>query len=98
MKKFALSMNTIKRELDTFYGCSLSDSNTVSVNNFLNNVIERPYYICTFCDRTLHRKTIRKFDSNLSAGDIFTGIKSFDNVEYFCNTCCLKVKKGKIPC
>ena len=46
----------------------------------------------------LYRKTLKKFDSNLSTRDIFTVIKSFDNVEHVCNTCCLKVKKGAIPC
>ena len=94
-----LSMDAINKELDTFYGYSLSDSNTMSVNNFLYNVNEGPYYICTCCNRMLHRKTVRKFDSNMSVRDIFTGIKSFDNVEDICNTCCLlKVRKGRIPC
>ena len=91
-------MNAIKRELDTFYGYSLSDSSTMSVNNFPNNVNEEPYYRCTCCNRMLHRKTVRKFNNNPSARDIFTGIKAFENVEYICNTCCLKVKKGTIPC
>ena len=93
-----LSMDAIKKELDTFYGYSLSDSNTMSGNNFLNNVNEGQYYICTCCNRILYRKTVRKFDSNMSVRDIFTGIKSFDNGEYICNTCCLKVRKGRIPC
>ena len=48
---------------------------TLSVNNFLNTVNEGPYYICTCCNRMLDRKTVRKFDSNMSVRDIFTGIK-----------------------
>ena len=46
----------------------------------------------------MYRKTVRKFQYSAYPRDIFTGMMSFDNVEYICGTCPLKAKKGQIPC
>ena len=75
-----------------------TSSNAVSVKQFLSSITEGLYYVCTCRNRMLYRKTVRKFQCSTYPRDIFTGIMSFDNVEYICDTCHLKAKKEQIPC
>ena len=83
------SFNRLQRELNLF---EYSDgSNAVSVKQFLSSITEGSYYVCTCCNRMLYRKAVRKFQCSAYPRDIFTGIMSFDNVEYICGTCHLRV-------
>ena len=66
---------------------------------FQNKIKEGPYYICSVCNRILYRKSVvemKRIKYNIQ--DIFTDKRSFDQKEYICKTCHLKVLKGKVPC
>ena len=48
------SVNRLHRELNMF-GYS-TNSNAVSVKQFLSSITEGPYYVCTCCNRMLYKK------------------------------------------
>ena len=91
-------VNSMQREFDMLCTPSSSASNALNVNKFLINTETGPYHMCKSCNRMLHRKSVRIFHRNAYSIDIFIDVSSFDNEEYICNTCHLKVIKGKIPC
>ena len=70
------------------------------ISSFQNKIRDGPYYICTVCNRMLYRKTVIQLNENKysSLHNLFTGIKSFDEKQYICKTCHVKVLKGQIPC
>ena len=62
-----------------------------------NKIKEGPYFICSVCNRILYRKSVLKVSRiKYSVQHVFTGLTSFDNNEYICRTCHLKVLKGKV--
>jgi len=70
------------------------------ISIFHKKIKEGPYYICSVCNRMLYRKSVvglnkHKYDN---IDYVFTDKMSFDNKEYICKTCHLKLIKGKIPC
>ena len=61
--------------------------------------MEGPYYTCSVCNRLLYRKSVIQLkEAKYNTRFLFTNKKSFDNNEYICKTCDLKVSKGKVPC
>ena len=71
------------------------------ISRFHNKIKERPYYICSVCNRLLYRKSVMLLHKNKYINvdeTLFTDVKSFDDKEYICKTCHSKVLKGKIPC
>ena len=66
---------------------------------FQKKIKEGPYYICSVCNRILYRKSVVEMKRiKYRIQDIFTEKKSFDQKEYICKTCHLKVLEGKVPC
>ena len=66
---------------------------------FQNKIKEGPYYMCCVCNRILYRRLVVKMKRiKYNIQDIFTDKISFDQKEYICKTCHLKVLKGKVPC
>ena len=71
------------------------------ISNFYNKIKEGPYYICSVCNCLLYKKSVKllaKKSYSSVPKSVFTSITSFDNKEYICKTCHLKVVKGRIPC
>ena len=90
--------NLMQNELNMLSMIPLSSvNNALNVNKFLTDIEAGPYYICKSCNM-LYRKSVRKFHRDTYSIDIFTDVPSFDNEQYICNTCHLKLMKGKIPC
>ena len=67
---------------------------------FHRKIRERPFSVCTVCNRLLYKKTVKQFVEHkyLSWPELFTVVKSYDGNEYICVTFDKKVMKGKIPC
>ena len=69
------------------------------ISIFHKKIMEGPYYTCSVCNRLLYRKSVTLIkEAKYSTRFLFTNKKSFDEKEYICKTCDLKVSKGKVPC
>ena len=71
------------------------------ITTFQTKIRDGPYYICSVCNRTLYRKTViqlKKKQMYNTQQELFTGTKSFDENQYICKTCLIKVLKGQVPC
>lgn len=69
------------------------------ISIFHKKIMEGLYYTCFVCNRLLYRKSVTLIkEAKYSTCFLFTNKKSFDEKEYICKTCDLKVSKGKVPC
>ena len=90
---------TLKRVAKEEASIVCGNINASNVSKFLSHIQQGPFYIRKCCNRMLYKKTVRKFDTDMyGIRTIFTTVPTFDGGEYICNTCHLKLKKGKIPC
>ena len=90
--------NLMQNELNMLSIPFSSANNALNVNKFLTDIEAGPYYRSKSCNRMSYRKSVRKLHRDAYSRDIFTDVPSFDNEQYICNTCHLKLIKGKIPC
>ena len=51
-----------------------SANNALNVNKFLTDIEAGPYYICKSCNRTLYRKSVRKFHRDAYSIEIITDV------------------------
>ena len=97
------SLHTRKLRLEKRRQKSRGDKCNIesAIQVFRKNIKEGPYYVCVVCNRMLYKISVKicsKEKYPVRIHDIFTGIISYDNKEYICNTCHNKMKKGNIPC
>ena len=79
--------------------CQKNDFASDCITRFKEKVREGPFYICTVCHRSLYQRSVKPVGvSTYPRTDLFTAMKSFDNLEYICHTCHNSVKKNKTPC
>ena len=69
------------------------------LKQFKRKIREGPYFICTVCNRILHKKSAVRCINNKYPCQIFFNIQqSFDGKEYICKTCNSKVIHGELLC
>ena len=69
--------------------------------NFLQQVKEGPYYICTICHGSLYQCSVRFFKHEkywILISELYHPVKSFDEKLYIVKTCHKYLYKNEIPC
>ncbi len=71
------------------------------IKDFHNLVSNGPLYRCTCCDQLWYKHSVLPADriglANLNIVKYLQNIKSFDNVDWLCNTCSNHLRKGRVP-
>ena len=70
------------------------------IENFLQQIKQGPYYICTICHRSLYQRSVRLFKPgkyHILTADLYHPVKSYDRKFYVCETCHKHLHKNEIP-
>ena len=72
------------------------------VQDFHKSVQKGPLYICTCCDQLWYRQSVCIAKSSITsdkdlAEKCITGVKSVDDKEWLCNTCCNTLRQNRMP-
>ena len=71
------------------------------IENFLQQVKQGPYYICTIWHRSRYQRSVRLFKPekyHVLTTDLYHPVKSYDEKFYICETCHKHLHKNEIPC
>ena len=69
------------------------------VENFLKQVKQGPYCICTVCHQSLYQRSVRSFKSenyHILTAESYQSVKSFDEKFYISGTCHKHLNKNEI--
>ena len=72
-----------------------------NIENFLQQIKQGPYYICTVCHRSLYQRSVRLFKPekyHVLTADLYHPVKSYDEKFNICETCHKHLHKNEIPC
>ena len=72
-----------------------------NVENFLQQVKQSPFCICTICHRSLYQCNVRIFNNEkyiIHIAELHHPVKLFDEKLYICETCHKYLYKNEVPC
>ena len=93
-RRAAQNLNNVATPKAKYSTRAKNDLASDCITRFKEKVREGPFYICTVCHCSLYQRSVRPIGVTTYPGtDLFTAIKSFNNLEYICHTCHKSVKK-----
>ena len=85
----------------SYLKCQKNKKHCGKVENFLQQVKQGPFHICTVCHRSLYQRGVRLFNYekyDVITAELYHGVKLFDEKLYICETCHKHLYKNEIPC
>ena len=95
------NQNFIKKKKSIIRNVKKRKKSCDKVENFLQQVKQGHYYICTIYHGGLYQRSVRFFKHEkyqILTSELYHLVKSFDEKRYICETCQKHLYENKIPC